>query len=111
MLRVENSFFFNEPFPIIHNILVEKKIFQIFKIFKVKLNNGLLMPLIGYGTWKVVGDEDIFKVIDAALAANYRHIDTAVAYNNHRSNTYRRQISKLPKPSIFLNDILTSQSP
>ena len=48
------------------------------------------MPLIGYGTWKVVGDEDIFKVIDAALAANYRHIDTAVAYNNHRSNNYVR---------------------
>ena len=44
------------------------------------------MPLIGYGTWKVVGDEEIFKVLDAALAANYRHIDTAVAYNNHRSS-------------------------
>ena len=44
------------------------------------------MPLIGYGTWKVVGDEEIFKVLDASLAANYRHIDTAVAYNNHRSS-------------------------
>ena len=53
---------------------------------EVKLNNGLLMPLIGFGTWKVVGDEKIFKVLDAALTANYRHIDTAVAYNNHRSN-------------------------
>ena len=53
---------------------------------QIKLSNGLLMPLIGYGTWKVVGDEEIFKVLDAALAANYKHIDTAVAYNNHRSN-------------------------
>ena len=44
------------------------------------------MPLIGFGTWKVVGDEEIFKVLDAALAANYRHIDTAVAYNNQRSS-------------------------
>ena len=30
------------------------------------------------------GDEDIFKVLDAALKAGYRHFDTAVAYNNHR---------------------------
>ena len=42
------------------------------------------MPLIGFGTWKITGDEDIFKVLDAALGAGYRHIDTAVAYNNHR---------------------------
>ena len=32
----------------------------------------------------VAGDEEIFQVLDAALKAGYRHIDTAVAYNNHR---------------------------
>ena len=42
------------------------------------------MPLVGFGTWKIVGDEDIFMVIDAALNSGYRHFDTAVAYNNHR---------------------------
>ena len=35
------------------------------------------------------GDEDIFKVLDAALKAGYRHIDTAVAYNNHRYRDVR----------------------
>ena len=32
----------------------------------------------------VAGDDEIFQVLDAALKAGYRHIDTAVAYNNHR---------------------------
>ena len=32
----------------------------------------------------VEGDEEIFQVLDAALKAGYRHIDTAVAYTNHR---------------------------
>ena len=50
----------------------------------VKLSNGVLMPEIGYGTWKVTADQEIFKVLDASLAAGYRLIDTAVAYNNHR---------------------------
>ena len=35
------------------------------------------------------GDEDIFKVLDAALKAGYRHIDTAVAYNNHQYRNVR----------------------
>ena len=50
----------------------------------VKLSNGVLMPEIGYGTWKVTADQEIFKVLDASLAAGYRLIDTAVAYHNHR---------------------------
>ena len=43
------------------------------------------MPLIGFGTWKIQGDQDVFRVLDAALAAGYRHIDTAVVYRNHHS--------------------------
>ena len=52
--------------------------------YQVELSNGVKMPLVGFGTWKILGDEDIFMVIDAALSSGYRHFDTAVAYNNHR---------------------------
>ena len=50
----------------------------------VRLSNGVLMPEVGLGTWKVTGEEEVFLALDASLASGYRLIDTAVAYNNHR---------------------------
>ena len=50
----------------------------------VKLANGVLMPEVGLGTWKITEEEDIFQALDVALGAGYRLIDTAVVYNNHR---------------------------
>ena len=50
----------------------------------VKLANGVLMPEVGFGTWKITEEKDIFKAVDASLGAGYRLIDTAVVYNNHR---------------------------
>ncbi|CAI9727659.1 glyoxal reductase-like [Octopus vulgaris] len=49
---------------------------------KVKLNSGLLMPIVGLGTHKIQGKELIYSVLDAALAAGYRSIDTASVYKN-----------------------------
>ena len=50
----------------------------------VKLANGVLMPEVGFGTWKITEEKDIFKVLSASLRSGYRLIDTAVVYNNHR---------------------------
>ena len=50
----------------------------------VKLANGVLMPEVGFGTWKITEEKDIFKVLSASLGSGYRLIDTAVVYNNHR---------------------------
>ena len=49
---------------------------------KVTLVNGVEMPLIGLGTFKVESDSEVFDVLDAALEVGYRLIDTAVAYQN-----------------------------
>ena len=50
----------------------------------VKLANGVLMPEVGFGTWKITDEKDIFQALDASLGSGYRLIDTAVVYNNHR---------------------------
>ena len=50
----------------------------------VKLANGVLMPEVGFGTWKITEEKDIFQALDASLRSGYRLIDTAVVYNNHR---------------------------
>lgn len=48
----------------------------------VKLNSGYKIPLVGFGTYKVTGQEKVNKCVDIALKTGYRHFDTAKYYNN-----------------------------
>jgi 2,5-diketo-D-gluconate reductase B len=48
-----------------------------------KTFRGTSVPTLGIGTWEVTGDDARDAVADA-LAAGYRHVDTAVGYANHR---------------------------
>ncbi|MDQ1710758.1 MAG: 2,5-diketo-D-gluconate reductase [Frankiaceae bacterium] len=45
------------------------------------LPNGGRMPLLGFGTWQILGDEAT-AATRTALAAGYRHVDTATVYDN-----------------------------
>uniref|UniRef100_A0A5S6QNY5 Aldo_ket_red domain-containing protein n=1 Tax=Trichuris muris TaxID=70415 RepID=A0A5S6QNY5_TRIMR len=47
----------------------------------VTLHNGVLMPLVGYGTWQAEG-ELLRSGLKKALEVGYRHIDTAFVYGN-----------------------------
>jgi diketogulonate reductase-like aldo/keto reductase len=47
----------------------------------VTLAGGVSVPLIGFGTWQLQGD-DAYNGVRAALEIGYRHIDTATAYRN-----------------------------
>lgn len=47
----------------------------------VKLPGGAQMPLLGFGTWQITGDEAHRSVL-VALDAGYRHLDTATVYGN-----------------------------
>ena len=49
---------------------------------KVKLNNGVEMPLFGLGTWEISEDEDVVNAVQWAISNGYRHIDTAWIYGN-----------------------------
>jgi diketogulonate reductase-like aldo/keto reductase len=49
----------------------------------VTLNNGVEMPAIGFGVFQTPPAETR-AAVEAALAAGYRHIDTAAAYGNER---------------------------
>ncbi|MCL3777646.1 MULTISPECIES: aldo/keto reductase [unclassified Actinomyces] len=46
------------------------------------LADGNAIPAIGYGTWQVADGERAVAAVKAAIAAGYRHIDTAAAYGN-----------------------------
>lgn len=45
------------------------------------LNDGIVIPQIGFGTWQVP-DEEAQKSVEKALEVGYRHIDTAAVYGN-----------------------------
>ena len=47
----------------------------------IKMNNGVEIPALGFGVFQIVPEETEQAVVDA-IAAGYRHIDTAQAYVN-----------------------------
>eukprot|EP00208_Stichococcus_sp_RCC1054_P001710 CAMPEP_0206149404 /NCGR_PEP_ID=MMETSP1473-20131121/37761_1 /ASSEMBLY_ACC=CAM_ASM_001109 /TAXON_ID=1461547 /ORGANISM="Stichococcus sp, Strain RCC1054" /LENGTH=305 /DNA_ID=CAMNT_0053546865 /DNA_START=501 /DNA_END=1418 /DNA_ORIENTATION=- len=49
----------------------------------LKLNNGASMPQLGFGTWRLKGDDATDSVLNA-IKLGYRHIDCATAYGNQR---------------------------
>lgn len=59
------------------------------------------MPVIGYGTWQLQG-EDALQAVTAALSIGYRHIDTADRYGNHREVGSAIKRSGIPREEIFL---------
>ena len=50
----------------------------------VTLNNGAEMPILGFGVYQIP-PEETQAAVEAALAAGYRHIDTAAAYGNEEA--------------------------
>lgn len=49
---------------------------------KIKLNNGIMMPQFGLGTYLMENEEQTYNAVMTALENGYRHIDTAQYYNN-----------------------------
>ena len=57
------------------------------------------IPLLGHGTWELRGKECI-ESVRLALEVGYRHIDTAVIYENHRE--VAKGIGDFPRDELFL---------
>ncbi|CAH0546886.1 unnamed protein product [Brassicogethes aeneus] len=69
-----------------------------------KLKSGDLMPLVGFGTYQIHGEELIRDVLDKALGAGYRLIDTAKVY--HNENEIGKALKELlPKYNLTRKDI------
>ena len=71
----------------------------------VKLNNGLEMPIEGYGVFQVKPDETERCVLDA-LETGYRSLDTAATYGNEEGVGNALKKSGIPREEIFLTSKL-----
>lgn len=69
---------------------------------KIKLNNGLLMPALGLGTYLSPAGEAARGAVTMALEAGYRHFDTAALYNNEEDIGYAVKNSGIPREEIFV---------
>jgi diketogulonate reductase-like aldo/keto reductase len=64
-------------------------------------NNGVEMPAIGFGVFQTPPEETC-SAVEAALAAGYRHIDTAAAYGNERQVGEAVATSGIGRDEVFL---------
>ena len=67
----------------------------------ILLNNGIEMPLLGYGLFKVP-PQDAERCTREALEVGYRLIDTAQAYDNEQGVGDAIRQSGIPREDIFI---------
>ena len=70
------------------------------------LNNGVTIPVLGFGTWKAENGEIAYQAVLEALKTGYRHIDTAAIYKNEESVGRAIQDSGIPREEIFVTSKL-----
>jgi diketogulonate reductase-like aldo/keto reductase len=75
----------------------------------VKLNNGVELPRLGLGVFRAPRGEVTRQAVSAALAAGYRHIDTARIYGNERDVGAAVRESGLPRQDIFVTTKLWNE--
>jgi diketogulonate reductase-like aldo/keto reductase len=67
----------------------------------ITFNNGVAMPALGLGVFQTPPDETR-TVVEAALAAGYRHIDTAAAYFNEKEVGDSLASSDVSRSEVFV---------
>ena len=65
------------------------------------LNNGIEIPQVGYGVWRIPNDQTR-KAVAAAFDAGYRHIDTAKLYGNEEGVGAAVRESGLDRDAVFV---------
>lgn len=68
---------------------------------QVRLNNGVMMPMLGFGTYSLRGDVCTESVADA-LTAGYRLVDTAKVYANEEAVGAGIKQSGIERKSLFV---------
>jgi 2,5-diketo-D-gluconate reductase A len=70
-------------------------------VMELTLNNGVTMPALGLGVFQSAPEQTTASV-QSALAAGYRHIDTAAAYGNEREVGQGIRTSGLDRAEVFI---------
>ena len=74
------------------------------------LPSGARMPLLGFGTWQLTG-QDAYRSTLAALEAGYRHIDTAKDYRNEKEVGDAIRDSGVERSDLFITTKVPPATP
>ena len=67
------------------------------------LNNGIKMPLLGFGVFQITDEKMCEESVLEALKTGYRMIDTAACYGNERAVGTAIRKSGIPREEIFIS--------
>lgn len=66
------------------------------------LNNGIQMPLLGFGVFQITDMEECIRAVSDALTVGYRLIDTASIYGNEVAVGKAISLSGIPRDQLFV---------
>lgn len=73
------------------------------------LNNGVEMPILGFGVYQVTDAKECEQCVYDALQAGYRSIDTAAVYGNEEAVGRAIKRSGIPRNELFITSKLWIQ--
>jgi 2,5-diketo-D-gluconate reductase A len=76
----------------------------------VRLNNGVEMPILGFGVFQVRDLEECERSVVDAIATGYRLIDTAASYGNEEAVGKAIKRSGVPREDLFITTKLWIQT-
>lgn len=68
----------------------------------VKLNNGVEMPILGFGVFQMADPAECEQAVLHALEVGYRSIDTAASYGNEEAVGRAIRQSGIPREDLFI---------
>ena len=77
---------------------------------QVKLNNGIEMPILGFGVFQVKDLDECERSVVDAIETGYRLIDTAQSYGNEEAVGKAIKRSGVPREDLFITTKLWIQS-
>src|SRR4051812_2563222 len=75
----------------------------------VKLNNGLQMPIAGYGVFQIADAKECERCVADAIDVGYRLIDTAASYMNEEAVGRGIRASGVARAELFVTTKLWVQ--
>ena len=76
---------------------------------KVTLNNGLAMPILGFGVFQMTDLEECERSVSDAIETGYRLLDTAASYGNEEAVGRAIQKSGVARDELFVTTKLWVQ--
>ncbi len=76
----------------------------------VKLNNGVEMPILGFGVFQIADQAECERSVADAIATGYRLIDTAQSYMNEEAVGKAIKSSSVAREELFITTKLWIQS-